>query len=246
MKNRALFLIVLMCLVSAASAQQEGQLFRIVSFDVQLGQQPQWESALQAMMAATGSTYPVFASVRADRPGSYTLAMPIADLNEIAAQGAALQKAADKKPQLMADVTRHTQSISTRVVRARPDLSYAPASPRVAAGEAAYTRAVWLSPHPAKAADAEAMLKELGKIYAKKGLSDSLNVFEQVLGADGPLYVVRVPARDAADAAAQSAKNNALVEKEFLALQKKYGAVMRKVEYRGYVSRPDLGRSGDS
>ena len=34
--------------------------------------------------------------------------------------------------------------------------------------------------------------------------------------------------------------------KSFEALQKKYGPVMRKVEYRGYVSRPDLGRASDS
>ena len=122
----------------------------------------------------------------------------------------------------------------------RPDLSYEPANPRLAEGEAPFVHWDFWYAIPGKTEDLEGVAKEFVELYTSKGLDTGWNVYQAITGGDLPLYVVAVGARDEADFHANEARLNELVGAEAEALGMKALKFARRVEPMVGWSRPEL------
>jgi hypothetical protein len=126
------------------------------------------------------------------------------------------------------------------VVMRRPDLSYSPANPRVPMDQARWTRLQFYYLMPGHEGDAEAVARDYAALFKAKNISDSYSIYFGVMGEDLPLLVAALPAKSAADFAANDDRINATLGADVLALQARAMAITRRFETRDLILRPDL------
>lgn len=126
------------------------------------------------------------------------------------------------------------------VVMRRPDLSYNPATPRVAMADRRYYRWEFYYLIPGKEKEAEQVAKDYAALFKAKNLTDSWNLYQGLLGNDLPVFVVAIPAKSEADLVAADQQINATVGADVHPLQARALAVTRRFERREGMARPDL------
>lgn len=97
---------------------------------------------------------------------------------------------------------------SSWVVRPRPDLGYTPGTPRLTEGEIGLFRYAFLYFRRDARAEFEPRLKALAAAFESHGSPNGLVVAQVVVGADTPMYLVRIAARDARDFYEQQASQS--------------------------------------
>jgi hypothetical protein len=240
----SLFLAVSFLLAgSAAVAQEQPAMVRVITQRVQLGQQQKFESLIPKLWDAfkkNGATLPVLTSAGVSEPGAYTFVIPFDSFAQLDAEEKAAGKAFSSAPELTGELFGVTLSVDDEIWLGRPDLSYAASSPRLAMEEQGFTQVVLLFAVPAQAPALEAALKELVALRKKHGIADSVDVAQMLIGADGPAYAVITTGKDQVDFYTQSAKNTAKMGAEWQAMLDKAGPMLRRVEFVTSSSRPAL------
>ena len=130
--------------------------------------------------------------------------------------------------------------IRESVIATAPELSYAPATPRLKPEEMPYRHFDLYYLRPSTETDADAVAADFQKLFKAKAVPDGYTLYKVVMGPEMPLYVVTVGARDAADYHAQDAKMRATLGAEGAALFGRAFALTRKFETREGTFRPDL------
>jgi hypothetical protein len=131
------------------------------------------------------------------------------------------------------------ERVDEAVIQRLPELSYAPAEPRIE-GQARYYHYGFYYVIPGREQEVEAIGAEYLKLFKAKGTKNGYTVYKGVIGADMPYYFVSVGAHDAADYHAEDAKTTAAVGPELQALGARLMALTRRFETREAVPRPDL------
>jgi len=129
------------------------------------------------------------------------------------------------------------------VVMHRPDLSYTPANPRVAAADRRYFRWEFYYIIPGKEQEAEQVARDYIALFKQKNIGDPFNIYVALSGNDLPLWVVSIPAKSETDLVAADAQVNATVGDAIRPLQARALAVTRRFERREGMLRPDLSYS---
>jgi hypothetical protein len=120
------------------------------------------------------------------------------------------------------------------------DASYVPAAPRLRPEEERYVEMVFYYARPGAETAAEALAVEIRRLYEAKRFPYGYRVFKAVLGADMPLYVVSIPARDPADLAALHALEREALGADYAATGARVMALTRRMDVNHYQVRPDL------
>jgi hypothetical protein len=175
---------------------------------------------------------------------TYTFAAPIpnlAGMDAINADFGALAQAAGAS---FADLNKRsgaaTEYISESVIQLVPESSYTTAEPRIGPGPARYFHYALYYIIPGREAEAEAVGADYVKLFKAKGVKTGYTVYKTVMGPEMPLYIVSVGALDAADYHAEDAKVRAMLGAEMQALDARLSALVRRIEMREAVVRPDL------
>lgn len=121
-----------------------------------------------------------------------------------------------------------------------PDASYIPAKPRLRPEEERYVEMIFYYVKPGRETAADALGVEIRKIYAAKGFPYGYRVFKAAMGADMPLYVATIPAKDPADLAALHALEREMLGADYVANGEKIMAIIRRMDFNRYWIRPDL------
>lgn len=243
MTINALLLAAVVLASSPAVAQESGGFVRVVTTHIQLGQQKHLESLLPKLWAAfakAGVATPSFVSAGVSDPSAYTFVMPMSSLADLAAQEEQLGKAFGTDPALTGEVFGITTSIDDEIWAARPDLSYAPASPRLPMTEQRFVRLALLYAVPGQTPALEAELAARNEIRKKHGIPTAANVVQLIVGLDGPVYAILISAKDEADFYTQNAKDVAKMGAEWQASLDKTGPMLRRVEFTTFNERPEL------
>jgi len=132
------------------------------------------------------------------------------------------------------------ERVDETVIQRLPELSYAPAEPRLESGRARYYHYGFYYVIPGREAEVEALGQEYLKLFKAKGVKNGYTIYKAVMGADMPYYFVSEGALDAADFETEDAKTAALVGPELQALGARLMALTRRYETREAVPRPDL------
>jgi hypothetical protein len=132
------------------------------------------------------------------------------------------------------------ERVDESVIQRMPELSYAPAQPRLESGQARYYHYGFYYVIPGREPEVEALGLEYLKLFKAKGVKNGYTIYKGVMGADLPYYFVSEGARDAADFQAEDAKTAALVGPQLEALGARLMALTRRYETREAVPRPDL------
>ena len=132
------------------------------------------------------------------------------------------------------------ERIDEAVIQRMPELSYAPAEPRLESGRARYYHYGFYYVIPGREPEVEALGQEYLKLFKAKGVKNGYTIYKGVMGAGLPYYFVSEGALDAADFEAEDAKTAALVGPELQALGARLMALTRRYETREAVPRPDL------
>ena len=234
--------LAILSVASSTLAQDPPPLLSVYTEHVKLGHNADYETTVKELWAAmkkAGADFPVTASQSVSRPGDYTFVSPLSNMADMDHQNEAFGKAFAAMGSLMADFGKHSNGNESTVIAPRPDLSYGPASPRVAPADAGFARVMFLHPHPEHAMELEAAIKEFGELSKKKGITDGFGVYTPTIG-EGPVYAIRTVAKSEADFYAQQAKNEATMGAEGQALRERVGPMLQKIEYAAGVPRPDL------
>jgi len=126
------------------------------------------------------------------------------------------------------------------VTMRRPDLSYAPANPRLKMEEQRYFRLDFYYLMPGKQAEAEAIAKDYVVLFKQKNIAESYNIYMGVLGNDLPVLVAVIPAKSAADQAMADERVNAALGADVRPLEARAMAITRRFDRRQATYRPDL------
>ena len=132
------------------------------------------------------------------------------------------------------------ERVDETVIQRLPELSYAPAEPRLESGRARYYHYGFYYVIPGREPEVEALGQEYLKLFKAKGVKNGYTIYKAVMGADMPYYFVSEGALDAADFETEDAKTAALVGPELQALGARLMALTRRYETREAVPRPDL------
>ena len=132
------------------------------------------------------------------------------------------------------------ERVDEAVIQRLPELSYAPAEPRLESGRARYYHYGFYYVIPGREPEVEALGQEYLKLFKAKGVKNGYTIYKAVMGADMPYYFVSEGALDAADFETEDAKTAALVGPELQALGARLMALTRRYETREAVPRPDL------
>ncbi len=126
------------------------------------------------------------------------------------------------------------------VVMRRPDLSYAPANPRLKMEEHKFHHLMFYYLDAGGVEEAEKIAKDYVALFKSKNISEPFDIFQSLSGTDLPVWVVSVPARSAADFYATEEKVNATLGDAVRPLQARALAVTRKFDVRDVVARPEM------
>ena len=132
------------------------------------------------------------------------------------------------------------ERVDEAIIQRLPELSYAPAEPRLESGRVRYYHYGFYYVIPGREPEVEALGQEYLKLFKAKGVKNGYTIYKAVMGADMPYYFVSEGALDAADFAAEDAKTAAAVGPELQALGARLMALTRRYETREAVPRPDL------
>ena len=132
------------------------------------------------------------------------------------------------------------ERVDETVIQRLPELSYAPAEPRLESGRARYYHYGFYYVIPGREPEVEALGQEYLKLFKAKGVKNGYTIYKAVMGADMPYYFVSEGALDAAEFQVEDAKTAALVGPELAALGARLMALTRRYETREAVPRPDL------
>jgi len=175
---------------------------------------------------------------------TYAFVAPIksmADMDAINAEFGALAQAAGAT---FADLNKRggeaTQYIKESIIASAPELSYAPAQPRLKPEEMPYHHYDLYYLKPGTEPEADALASEFVKLFKAKSVPNGYTIFKVVMGPEMPLLVVSVGARDAADYYAEEAKTRLALGPEGQALFARAFALTRRFETRESRFRPDL------
>lgn len=135
-------------------------------------------------------------------------------------------------------------SYSEIVTVRRPDLSYAPANPRLKQEEQRYARLDFYYLMPGKEKEAEAVAHDYIALFKAKNITEPYSIYTSVFGDDLPLWVVAVPAKSEADFVAADERVNSTLGADVRPLQQRALAVSRRIEHRSVNYRPDLSYQG--
>ncbi|MFN7941812.1 MAG: hypothetical protein U0X73_09435 [Thermoanaerobaculia bacterium] len=150
--------------------------------------------------------------------------------------GPAAQQAAD----LFARNSATLSAINEWVVERYPELSYAPATPRLKPGEASFVHYDLYYLQPGAEDQAKAIAKDFVALFKRNNWPDGYNLFMTAMGPDMPLLVVEVPDKTAADYYAHNQAMRTALGAEAQALFGRAFAITRKFETRNGWLRPDL------
>lgn len=228
--------------VPVAFAQEAGMV-RVIAAHVQFGHQQHYESVIPRMWEAfeeAGVTGPIFVSSGVSEPDVYTFVVPVASFAQLDANQAATSKAFASAGDVVAEIQGMTTGVDQSIWAMRPDLGYAPETPRVAETEAGFTHATFLYPHPGKALAFEGIIKEASELRKKHGITDAVAVGQLVIGDGGPAYAVIIDAKDQADYYAHAAKVAEKMGEDWQALIAKAGPMLKGLENQSWTPRPDL------
>jgi hypothetical protein len=130
--------------------------------------------------------------------------------------------------------------IRESVLMEDPSLSYTPDKPRIKDEEARFFHFDLYYVQPGREPEAEALAREFVDLFRRKGVTSPYRLFKVVMGPETPLLTVVIPARDAADYAAQDAAARELLGAEGQALFQRAFALSRRFEQHEAWIRPDL------
>lgn len=251
--RKAVFIVaVLLALVASPSPAQTvppgGQLFLVheeIAKPSMLAQYEATNKEFIALVKQHRATMPhfFFQGYQGDDL-SYTYFTPIpgiATLADISAEFGALGEVAGAQ---MADIFRRNGDAMDHwndyVIVEDAALCYHPEKPRLRADEQAFRHIDFYLLKPGHEADADALAREFLALYKRKGITTEYHIFKHLLGAESPALIVSVGARDAADYAAQEAKDRALLGAEGETLFARAFSLVRRFETKGYRVRQDL------
>lgn len=176
----------------------------------------------------------------------YLYAVPMqsmADMDKINQQWMAAVEAAGG-PGIMTAAEQLVDHTDVSIVAYRPDLSYAPANPRLAEKEGTYRRWNYWHVISGKAQDLEAVAREFVALYQANNVDSGWRLYQAITGAELPLYIVALTGRSAADYAANDERIGAMLGDKVDALFQKALAVTRRIETLEGNIRPDLSATG--
>lgn len=122
----------------------------------------------------------------------------------------------------------------------RADLSYAPENPRLGPNEGSYVIYRFYYPLPGKAKELEEIARKYVALHKSKGTTGGWNVYQAITGEDLPVYVVARVGTSFADCQAAMEKDSAAVGEAGERLGKSAMALLRRIEEKQGVLRPDL------
>jgi len=175
---------------------------------------------------------------------TYTYVAPVPNFGGIDAIngdfGALAQATGAKFQDLMKRQGAATERISEMVIQEAPELSYAPAQPRLKPGMASYYHYGFYYLLPGREAEADAVAADYVKLFKAKGVTNRYTLYKAVMGPDMPLIIVAQGGIDNADFHTAEAKTAALLGKDAEPLEARALAVTRRYETREAVLRTDL------
>lgn len=244
-KISALLIVAVVLCVPAAMAQELPNYFRVLNVHVDLAKAPDYEAAVKELwktMAKAEGDFPVFASVSAYQPGHYSFAIPMASMGDYETQQAQFGKAAEHgASEIFPKLGSMAYDNESSIWRVRPDLSYNAESPRLQDAEVQFNRLAFLMPHPGKAQAFEDVLRDAAAMSKKHGIGDGFMVAQQVVGPDGPAFVVMGWGKDQADFYSQMQKNQQKMGGDWQSILQRSSGMLRDIEFTGAFRRPDLG-----
>lgn len=125
------------------------------------------------------------------------------------------------------------------VYQLRDDLSYLPATERLTSEEQKFAQMDFYYIKPGWVLEAEAAAAEIKALFEKKKIADPYVVLQSVTG-EGPLYLVKVMAKDPADYWMAHQKVFEQLGPEGKALFDKIFGLTRKFDTKQFFLRPDL------
>ena len=244
MRKKFLALLIMAALMIAPMAlAQDQQLASVLTFHTKLEHAQHYEGLLKDIFAAfkkAGLQSPIQASTSMSDPGAYTFIVPFTSWTEFGDNNVKIGQAYASIPDVMQEVQGTFTHSEQSIWAVRPDLSYAPSTPRIAPGEGGFTRVTFFYPHPGQGAAFEALITEAIAVNEKHGNPNGFNVAQLAVGAESPAYVVIVAGKNEADFFGENAKWQEKTESEMQAIVQKAGPMLRRIEYGSSIPRPDL------
>ena len=241
MRKVHLVLCLAVLLATTGVIAQEQPLVSVLTVHVQLGQQQAFETGLRDLWTEfkkAGLARPIFVSGGVG--GEYSFAAQYSDWADFGVANGKIQTAYAGAPGVLGALTKTQTHTDWEMWAARPDLSHAPAAPRVADSDMTYTQVTLLRVHPEHTAAFEATLKEGMALRKKHSIGDAANTFQLAAGADAPAYAILVGAKDQADYHVQNAKNVETMGEGWQAYIAKLGPMMRNIENQPSFALPEL------
>jgi len=133
-----------------------------------------------------------------------------------------------------------TEFIRESIMMEDTSLSYVPAKPRLKPEEERYLHVDLYYVQEGNEPEAAALAKDSVELFRKKGVPDGYRLFTVFVGAEMPLMIVTVAAKDAADYAAREQANRELLGAEGQALLQRALALTRRFESHNGWLRPDI------
>jgi hypothetical protein len=147
----------------------------------------------------------------------------------------------DRWKDIMSRSNATMSSFNEFVVMGRPDLSYVPATPRVAQADVRFNHWAFYYLDASKAQeDVEQVARDYAALFRSKNIPDPFNVFIAASGNDLPLLIVSVPAKSAADYYNEEERINTILGADVRPLQARAMMNTRKYEVKDARFRPEL------
>lgn len=222
-------------------------LYLMADITVEVAKVPEYETALQALIAALkDSGFPVVFDIYATDDSHYYIIYSLeSGYGAVDGLHRAWADAAAKigPAKFQALHARMTTSETNRILKVwtfRTDLSFLPTPERLKPGEAGYYTwdYVWL--RPGKEAEFEALDREWMALSAARKVRDPFMTYQGGIGNEEPVYVWFEYGKSAADYALAEDKFWKSVGDEGASLSKRTRALIRKMETKTGRYRPDL------
>ena len=250
-KQMALGLATVLCALGASvfAGEEQGaekpQLYCIYKEVVKPGMAEQYEAAIKYMISEF-KAYQIdpekvhWKMVSGPEIG-YLYGMPIEDFAGMDQMKANWMEVVEiigeeKLAEMMTPAQEAMERVEVFHVAQRPDLSYAPESPRLKREEIKYVHYGFYYVLPGKQEDLEAIAREFAELYKSKGIDSGWRFYQPITGTDLPVYIVAQGARSAADFFSNREKLRELLGEEAEKIGKKVGATIRKKSCDGLPS----------
>lgn len=178
---------------------------------------------------------------------TFTIAMPIADLNGAAAVNDDFATMAKSDPKYFADLLKRgwapVESVREFVLMEQPEMSYVPAKPYLDPAAARFYHYDIYYVMPGHEDEGAAIARDFAALFKAKGVTQAYRIFTVVNGPEMPAIVVETPAKDGADYYSTTAAVQAQLGEAGRALFGRAYAHSRRIEHRNAMLRPDLSPS---